>query len=43
LAIEERWYHSMALDDYRTDNRTEIPSAPARPQPAGMAEISFKM
>ena len=43
LAIEERWYPSMALDEYRTDSRTEIPAAPARPQPAGMAEISFKL
>jgi len=32
-----------AATDYRTDSRTEIPAAPARPQPAGTAEISFKM
>jgi hypothetical protein len=37
------WTRDPAATDYRTDSRTEIPAAPARPQPAGTAEISFKI
>jgi len=37
------WTRDPASPDHRTDGGTEILASPTRPQPAGTAEISFKM
>ena len=42
-AAHDGWTRDPPAPDYRTDGRTEIPTAPARPHPAGTAEITFKM
>src|ERR1700734_430458 len=42
-AAHHGWTRDPPAPDYRTHGRTEIPTAPARPHPAGTAEITFKM
>ena len=42
-AAHDGWTRDPPAPDYRTDGRTEIPTAPVRPHPAGTAEITFKM
>jgi len=42
-AAHHGWTREPPTPDYRTDDRTEILAAPVRPQPAGTAEITFKM
>ncbi len=42
-AAHDGWTRDPPAPDYRTDGPTEIPTAPARPHPAGTAEITFKM
>src|ERR1700683_5292926 len=42
-AAHDGWTRDPPGPDYRTDGRTEIPTAPVRPHPAGTAEITFKM